>query len=147
MNINYYSSVGFAVEMLAKSPYHQGFKVGDYLAIEVLPALWANQVRFYLTDEGIPTGMLTWALLSDEMEAELLETGRALNHDEWQSGKRVFINDLIAPYDNSKAIILDLVNNVFADHHVTSVRRDGEDKIRKVNRWVGTNLRGQKSQH
>lgn len=147
MNIDYHTSVGFAVEMLAKSPYHRGFKIGDYLTIEVLPALWANQVRFYLTDEGIPTAMLTWALLSDEVEVELLETGRALNHDEWQSGKRVFINDLIAPYDNSKAIILDLVNNVFADHHVTSVRRDSEGKIRKINRWVGANLRGQRPQH
>ena len=65
MNIDYHTSVGFAVEMLAKSPYHRGFKIGDYLAIEILPALWANQVRFYLTDEGIPTAMLTWALLSD----------------------------------------------------------------------------------
>lgn len=141
VTLDYYASVGFALELLALSPYHKSLKTGDYFRTEILPALWANQARFYLTEEGMPTAMVTWAWLDAEVEKGILATGRALYQDEWQSGKRLFINDLIAPYDNSKEVIDDLKSNVFADHIATSIRRNTDGSIRHVNRWVGANVR------
>ena len=48
VNVDYYASAGFALELLAQSPYHKSLALGDYFRTEVLPALWAKQTRFYL---------------------------------------------------------------------------------------------------
>lgn len=37
---------------------------------------------------------------------------------------------------------MDFVNMVFVDYYVISVRCDSEGRIRKINWWVGVNLRG-----
>ncbi|WP_170566123.1 toxin-activating lysine-acyltransferase [Ruegeria atlantica] len=77
MVIDRYVCVGFAIELLSRSGYHQGFDMDAYLSVEVLPPLRRNQGRFYLTKEGKPTAMLTWAWLSEDCEADVLSTGRA----------------------------------------------------------------------
>ena len=141
VNLDEYASAGYALELLAKSSYHKQHPVGDYFRTEILPALWVNQARFYLTEEGIPTAMVTWAWLNKEVEKDVHETGQALSHDEWQCGDRVFINDLIAPYDNSREVIKDIKNNVFANHKATSLRRNTDGSVRRVNQWIGVNVR------
>ncbi|MYF45483.1 MAG: toxin-activating lysine-acyltransferase [Rhodobacteraceae bacterium] len=140
VNIDYYASTGFALELLSQSPYHKLHKLGDYFRNEILPAFWANQVRFYLTEEGIPTAMVTWAWLNEGVEKDIHATGRALSHDEWNCGKNLFFNDFVAPYENSKFVINDIKCNVFADYTATSLRRNPNGSIRRVNRWIGANL-------
>ena len=71
VTLDYYASAGFALELLALSPYHKSLPTGDYFRTEILPPLWANQTRFYLTEEGIPTAMVTWAWLDAEVEKDL----------------------------------------------------------------------------
>ena len=141
VNIDYYASVGFAVELLALSPYHKEHKLGDYFRVEILPALWVNQARFYLSEEGIPSAMVTWAWLKEDVEKDVHATGRALTRDEWKCGNRVFINDLIAPYQNSQEVIKDIKNNVFAHHKATSLRRNKDGSVRRVNQWMGSKVR------
>ena len=140
IKLDYYICVGYALELLSKSPYHLQHDIGEYFRTEVLPAIWNNQIRFYVTDAGIPTAMLTWAWLSEEVEAELHETGRSLSREEWKCGDRLFINDLAAPYENSREVIKDIKNNFFADHCVTSLRRNMDGSVRRVNRWIGANV-------
>lgn len=141
VTIDYYASTGFALELLAQSAYHKQHKVGDYFRIEVLPALWANQTRFYLTDEGIPTAMVTWAWLNETVEKEIHTTGRALTRDEWNCGDRLFFNDWITPYDNIREVLHDMTNNIFPDEVATSLRRRQDGTVRRINRWTGVNLR------
>ena len=141
VNLDYYASTGFALELLAQSPYHKQHKVGDYFRTEILPALWANQARFYLTEEGIPTAMVTWAWLNEDVQKEVHETGRALAHDEWKCGDRLFFNDWITPYNNIREVLHDMTHNVFPDQVATSLRRNPNGSVRRINRWTGVNLR------
>ncbi|PWQ93256.1 toxin-activating lysine-acyltransferase [Leucothrix pacifica] len=141
VTIDYYASTGFALELLAQSTYHKQHKVGDYLRVEVLPALWVNQTRFYLTDEGIPTAMVTWAWLNETVEKDIHTTGRALTRDEWNCGDRLFFNDWITPYDNIREVLHDMTNNIFPDEVATSLRRRQDGTVRRINRWTGVNLR------
>lgn len=141
VDIDYYASTGYALELLAQSPYHKRHKLGDYFRNEILPALWVNQVRFYLTEEGIPTAMVTWAWLSELVKKDIHTTGRALSREEWNCGKELFINDLVAPYENSKSVINDIKGNVFADYLATSLRRNPDGSVRRINRWIGVNIR------
>lgn len=138
---DYYSSVGFTIELLARSDYHQRFEMGEYLEIEVLPPLWCSQTRFYLSQDGSPTAMVTWAWLSEEVQADIHATGRALTEDEWNCGERLFFNDWITPYGNTRDVLKDMTHNVFPNEVATSLRRNPDSSIRRINRWTGINLR------
>lgn len=136
--LDLYLATGFAFELLARSTYHQQFSIGSYFTVEILPALRCGQSRFYVNNDGVPTGMVTWARLSDAVEADVLETGRALDLDEWACGPNLFFNDFIAPYGTKSAIVRDL-RNVFPGETGSSLRRTEGAAVRKVNRWF--NLR------
>lgn len=141
VNIDYYASNGYALALLAQSEYHRQHQLGDYFRIEILPPLWANQARFYVTDEGVPTAMVTWAWLSADVEADIHATGRALNHEEWNCGDRLFFNDWITPYNNIRDVLHDMTHSVFPNEVATSLRRNPDGSVRRINRWTGVNLR------
>ncbi len=141
VNIDYYASTGYALELLARSEYHRQFKLGDYFRVEILPALWCGQARFYLTDGGMPTALVTWAWLSQDVEHDVHTTGRALTQGEWACGDRLFFNDWITPYANIREVLHDMTHNIFPDEVATSLRRHRDGSTRSVNRWTGVNRR------
>jgi len=141
VSIDYYTSVGYALELLAHSEYHRQFELGDYFCTEILPPLGCNQARFYVTSEGLPKGMVTWAWLSEEIERDVHLTGRALDPEEWSSGDRLFFNDWITPYGNIKEALHDMTHHHFPNEVATSLRRRPDGSVRSINRWTGVNLR------
>ncbi len=137
-----YSSVGFALELLAQSPYHRQYKLGDYFRSEILPAIWAQQVRFYLTDRGLPTAMVTWAWINEDVEQDLHATGRGLKQSEWCCGDRMFMNDWVSPYGGLRHYVRDMMDNVFPDvEFASSMRRNLDGSVRRINRWHRPNCR------
>ena len=141
VNIDHYASVGYALELLAQSEYHRQYSLGDYFRVEILPALWCGQARFYLTPEGVPTALVTWAWLSAEVERDVHATGRSLARDEWNCGDRHFFNDWITPYQNIREVMFDISHNVFPDTVATGLRRNSDGSVRRINRWTGVNIR------
>lgn len=139
--LNYYEMVGCSIELLSRSDYHRQFNMNTYLQIEILPPIRKGQVKFYLDEEGMPMAMITWAWLSDEIEKDVISTGRALNEDEWFSGEKLFCNDWITPCNNLRKVVHDISTNMFPDQIGTSVRRNPDGSVRKINRWVGKNIR------
>ncbi len=123
VNLDLYSCVGYSLELLAKSEYHKDFDMGAYLEEEVLPAIELGQARFYLTAEGIPTGFVTWAWLSETVRNEVHKTGRGLEQHEWQCGPHLFANDFVTPYGTIKHVVKDLATNLFPNEIATSLRR------------------------
>jgi len=141
VNPDEYTLNGYALSLLAHSPYHRQQPLGDYFRTEILPALWAKQARFYVAPDGAPTAMITWAWLSPEVEAEVHATGRALTQDEWNCGDRLFFNDWVTPFNNIREVVQDMGQNVFPNHVATSLRRNLDGSVRRINRWTGANVR------
>ena len=137
VNIDYYTSMAFALELLSKSSYHHAQNLGSYLHTEIAPTIWLNQIHFYVTEHEIPTAFVTWAWLSKSIEQEIHDSGRAIAQHEWNSGSELFINDLVAPYENARAVINDIKGNLFANYTATSLRRNPDGTVRKINRWKG----------
>ncbi len=138
MVIDHYTAIGFALELLALSPYHRQYPVDGYFHVEIMPPIALGQARFYLRHDGGPAALVTWAWLSAETECAVLKSGRALNADEWNCGNGLFFNDWIAPYGNTRAIAQDIRTNVFRDiKTAASIRRRQDGGIRKPNRWLG----------
>lgn len=141
VKIDHYAGVGYALELLATSEYHRQFPLGAYFRTEILPALWRGQVRFYLTDDSFPTALVSWAWISDAVEREIHRTGRPLADGEWDCGDRLFFNDWITPFDNVREVLRDMTHNVFPNQAATSLRRNPDGSVRRINRWTGVDLR------
>ncbi len=142
--MDHYAHAGYAVELLAQSDYHKRHDLSSYLQTEVFPAFWHRQYRFYFDDGQKPTALITWAWITEEVERDVHATGRALGQREWTGGDRIFFNDWITPYNNIREVMYDISHNVFPDVVATSLRRNPDGSVRRINRWTGVNRRRSK---
>lgn len=78
-----------------RSPRHAAMTVRT-LRSYLQPAVESGQFRVFRFDD-VPRGMFTWAHLGPEAERRLVE-GLPLRLEDWNSGPRLWIVDLIAPY-------------------------------------------------
>ena len=99
--------------LLTQSPTHKHFALAD-LEWLVMPPLLLEQYRVF-HGETTPVGVALWASLSEEAEAKLNAGVGRLRPDEWKSGDRLWLVDLIAPFatpDNKmvEQMLADLMN-------------------------------------
>lgn len=138
------SALGMTIGQLATSPYHQQFKLFYYLPVEILPPLQAEQFRCFLDATGEARGLVTWAWLNDVAKKEVHSSGRALTISEWASGQNLFFNDWITDPEIFRAAMAQMTSEVFPNEIASSLRRNPDGSVRRVNKWTGRNL--QKSQ-
>jgi cytolysin-activating lysine-acyltransferase len=134
-------ALGQMVWLFTQSPMHRELALKD-LEWSVLPALILGQYRIFrfgplpgldaeaarslapaglnkLAIERLPLGVALWARLSEEAEARL-DRGEQLSAEEWESGDRVWLMELVAPFSTlenklSHAMMLDLIQGPFAN--------------------------------
>jgi cytolysin-activating lysine-acyltransferase len=114
-----------------RSLRHREMPLG-ILRESVEPPVELGQFRIFRFDE-IPRGVFTWARLSAEAERDYLRRGR-LDPDAWNSGDRLWIIDLIAPYRGLAAGMgrwLRKPGN-FTDTAFRFRRVEGRDRTRKI---------------
>jgi len=107
--------------LLSQSPLHKVLAIGD-LEWLVMPALIHEQ--FYLFRDGDKTvGLALWAKCNEEaerkLEAGMIEPENRLTLEEWKSGDRIWLVDLIAPFANAtnrqrELMIADLISKPLA---------------------------------
>jgi cytolysin-activating lysine-acyltransferase len=103
--------LGEIVWLMTQSPLHKHFALVD-LEWMVMPPILLQQFRVF-HDTGRPVGVALWAFLSEEAEAKLSLTPVRLRPDEWKSGDRCWLVDLIAPVATTEnrladAMLMDL---------------------------------------
>jgi cytolysin-activating lysine-acyltransferase len=144
--LDLYLSLGYTLELLTISDYHKTYSVHEYFSRQILPPLALGQVKFYLDEDGSPVGMVSWARISEEVKEDLLESERPLKPSEWGSGEHVFINDFIATRKNSRHIIRDMMTNEVPDAATaSSLRRNPDGSVNKINRWFRGKTRSRSS--
>lgn len=132
-------ALGQIVWLLSQSPIHRELKIKE-LEWSFMPAVLFEQFRVFrfgplpgsegmdtaafaklgLTKEGLeqmPLGVAIWAKLSAEAEARL-EQGEKLKAEDWRSGDRVWLVEMISPFATpenklSEAMLLDLIQGPF----------------------------------
>lgn len=113
--------LGEVVWLLSQSPAHKHFTIGD-LEWLVMPAILLEQFRVFHGDKT-PVGFALWAHLSEDAERRLNDAamagqGARLRPDDWKSGDRLWLVDLIAPFATpenklQEAMLADLLQNIF----------------------------------
>jgi len=143
LNLDIYTSVGCAAHLLSKSEYHKQFDLVGYINSQIIPPIVQGQSRIYLSPKNEPTAFISWARLSEAVWADISESGRSLEWHEWHSGERLYFNDFIAPYRNTRMVFKDLVLNVFPNEkEALSLRRLEKGGIKKRNAWVRRDRQG-----
>lgn len=153
-------ALGQVVWLLAQSPQYRELRVKD-LEWSFMPAIVHEQFRIFrfgplpgserfdpgtvlgggLTREALeqlPLGVAIWGRLSPAAEAKL-EQGEWLTLEEWRSGERVWLIELISPFSTpenklSEAMLLDLMQGPFRNTpfhlHRTDPATGRRDKVR-----------------
>jgi cytolysin-activating lysine-acyltransferase len=136
--MTYGDAFGQIVWLLSQSKIHRELKIKD-LEWSFMPAVMHQQFRIFRFGplpgvepsklleqvqnvkmiEQMPLGVAIWAKLSEEAEAKL-ERGEHLSQDEWKSGDRIWLVELVSPYATpenklQEAMLVDLVSGPFKD--------------------------------
>jgi len=86
---------GDAFFLAMRSPRHRVMS-GAELRTYLEPPIFLGNFRVFRAS-GVPRAMITWAHLGRDAERRLL-TGEPLRPEDWNSGKRRWIIDILAPY-------------------------------------------------
>lgn len=86
---------GDAIFLAMRSPRHAPTTVAA-LRAALEPPLVLGQYRIFRFD-GVPRAVITWGWFSPEVEKRYV-AGEALNPEDWRSGDRLWLVDMIAPY-------------------------------------------------
>lgn len=152
-------ALGQVTWLFSQSPTHKRLSIGD-LEWSVMPALLHEQFRVFrfgplpgLDDvqsgayppgldraglERMPLGVAFWGSLSEDAEAKV-ERGERLSLEDWKSGERLWLLELISPFATpenrfAEIMLADLINGPFAGREFSLHRTDpttgAKDRIR-----------------
>jgi cytolysin-activating lysine-acyltransferase len=114
-----------------RSKRHRTMNVAT-LRSYIEPAVELGQFRIFRFDD-VPRGMYTWAHLNPDTERKLIE-GRPLAPEDWNSGPRLWIVDMIAPYRGLMSGIARwiMVPGNFSDTEFLFRRVAGTNRTRRI---------------
>lgn len=115
---------GQVVSVFLQSPRHRHLLLAD-LEWRVIPAIALKQYRLVQhkgLPGGLPGGFVSWALVNEEVEAQLRQPDFRLRPQDWKSGDRVWIVDVAGPAEKDPARLDKLKQELFAGREV-NVRR------------------------
>ncbi len=92
-----------------------------------------QQFRLFY-DKQKPIGVVLWAAVNDEVEAMLSKGTNRIRPQDWRSGDKIWVVEVIAPFGGAEEMVKDLKANVFTDREVKylAVGRDGARDVRAV---------------
>jgi cytolysin-activating lysine-acyltransferase len=128
--------LGDITELCLGSAIHKNWYIKDIERLFIVP-LEMDQARLFYRD-GKVIGFISWAFLSYEAEDSFLNRSRKLQSEDWKSGQRIYIMDLIAPYGDAGNIgrwmreYLTPYGPSFNTDRAFWVRRHPDGSIRKL---------------
>ena len=127
--------LGEMVWLLTQSPTHKHLALTD-LEWMIMPPLMLEQYRVF-HGEKTPVGVALWAFLSEEAEAKLEAGQGRLRPDEWKSGDRLWLVELVAPFATpenklTEAILTDLRKHALPDGDIKFHQADPQTGQRKT---------------
>jgi cytolysin-activating lysine-acyltransferase len=121
--------LGEIVWLMSQSTLHKQFFISDLEWFVMTPLLLQQFRLFYAKDR--PLGVAFWGFVSEEVE-ERLKTGTSrLRPQDWKSGDRLWVVEVIAPFGGAEEMVKDLKAKVFKDREVKflGLTREGRKEV------------------
>ena len=103
--------LGEIVWLMSQSPLHKQFFISDLEWFVMTPVLLQQFRLFY--DQTKPIGVAFWATVNDEVEERLAAGTTRLRPQDWKSGERLWVVEVIAPFGGAEEMVKDLKAKVF----------------------------------
>lgn len=107
---------GQAVSIFMQSPQHRHLLLSD-LEWRVIPPIALQQYRL-VQHKGTPAGFISWALVDEETEQRLQQPDFRLRPQDWKSGGRVWIIDVVAPAAQKEMLVEKVKEELFKEREV-----------------------------
>jgi cytolysin-activating lysine-acyltransferase len=120
------------VWLMSQSPPHKQFFISDLEWFVVTPVFHQQFRLFYDTDK--PIGVVFWAFVDAEVEARLTSGGARFRPQDWKSGDRLWVTEVVAPFGGHEAMVADLKEKVFPTREIKmlATSTDGTRSVRAV---------------
>ena len=119
--------LGEIVWLMSQSPLHKQFFISDLEWFAMTPVL-QQQFRMYYDTEK-PVGVVFWALVNDEVDQRLSSGGGRLRPQDWKSGDKLWVVEVVAPFGGAEALVADLKENVFPAKEIKMPVRGPDGKV------------------
>lgn len=114
------TAVGSAVWLMTQSPSHKHLLISDLDWLLVPPI---SLVQFRIWRRGaVPIGFATWGYINEEVEERLKSGATRLRPDDWKSGDRPWLIDLILPFGGQDDVLKELREVVFKGQQAKTLR-------------------------
>ena len=97
---NYLGDILFLV---AHSQMHHHFKMHKVKKIFIPPVRYGQYRVFYMDSK--PSGVCTWAWVSDEILHKLQNEGYLIQPQDWRSGNNLWLADWISPFGRTREMV------------------------------------------
>ncbi len=126
------SYVGAIVLLATRSPSHKHLFLND-LEWLVIPAVANKQFKIFRNQKNEPVAFISWANINTDVEKRILQGGAKLSPNEWNSGKNVWIIDIIAPFGAPINALEELLNTDLKEKNakILNPSEDGKSFIGK----------------
>ncbi len=91
---------------------HRRFHFISDLEWLLLPPLVSGQCKLYMKKK-YPISFVSWALLNKDAETRMFQNGGKLRPEDWNSGDRLWLIDIVAPFGSVENMLADIQNNEF----------------------------------
>ncbi|PRC92481.1 toxin-activating lysine-acyltransferase [Solimicrobium silvestre] len=123
---------GYALILMRASPAHRDQPLSKlYKIIEA--AISHKTIKFYFNEDGNVVACVIWALLAEDVEHRVIQTGEfSLHESEWNEGNSLWIIELLAPFGNMNYVYRALRDSLFLTHQtVRYIRKVGQEVLIK----------------
>lgn len=123
--------LGEVVWLQTQSPQHkQAFFLGDLEWMAMPPILLQQFRMFYAKDR--PMGVILWAFVNDEVEERLLPGNARMRPQDWKSGDKLWIVEVLAPFRGTDEMLKDLKAKVFKEREIKFRAVEGGTGVARV---------------
>jgi len=135
--------LGEVTWLMTQSPAHKTFFLSDLEWLAMAPIMMKQFRVFYATDQNAeaqgnkgasrPICVVLWALVDEEVEKRLEAGNAKLRPQDWRSGDRLWVVDIIAPFGGHDEMLKDLKSQVFKEKTLKfRAIVDGKPAVREV---------------
>lgn len=126
--------LGPALWLYARDPVKKYMFLADTDSA-VLPPIVLDQCRLY-TKAGLPYAFMTWACVSDAVDARLRSVQAKIAPHKWKSGDHVWVIDAIAPFGQLEETLQEVRETIFPGRRVCALLPEfGNPGSVKVHEW------------
>jgi cytolysin-activating lysine-acyltransferase len=117
-------ALGPVIMLYLQSPHRRYQFISD-LEWLLIPPLVSGQCKLYMQQE-YPISFVSWAFLDNEVEKRLLGNGGRLRPEDWASGERLWLIDIVAPFGGVERVLADMRKS-FSDREIHLLAPDPEN--------------------